>query len=42
MFTFEIPVPSPEIPVSLLWHPRLDADPVHAWLRACVQEVCTR
>jgi len=26
--------------VSLLWHPRLDADPAHRWLRACVREVC--
>ena len=40
MFTFPIPVPLPDITVSLLWHPRLDADPAHRWLRACVRGVC--
>ncbi len=40
MFTFPLPVPLPDITVSLLWHPRLDADPAHRWLRACVREVC--
>lgn len=40
MVTFELPVALPEILVSLLWHPRLDADPVHRWLRGCVREVC--
>ena len=25
--------PLPEITVSMLWHPRLDADPAHRWLR---------
>jgi hypothetical protein len=27
-----------EIVVSMLWHPRLDADPAHRWLRRCVRE----
>lgn len=40
MHTFPLPFPVPEITVSLLWHPRLDADPAHRWLRARVQEVC--
>jgi DNA-binding transcriptional LysR family regulator len=40
MHTFAIPFPVPEITVSLLWHPRLDADPAHRWLRSCVREVC--
>ncbi|MGF7174063.1 LysR family transcriptional regulator [Azospirillum doebereinerae] len=40
MHSFTLPVPLPEITVSLLWHPRLDADPAHRWLRACVREVC--
>ncbi|MCG5243101.1 LysR family transcriptional regulator [Azospirillum doebereinerae] len=40
MHSFALPVPLPEITVSLLWHPRLDADPAHRWLRACVREVC--
>jgi len=41
MLSFALPVPTPEFTVSLLWHPRLDADPAHRWLRACVREVCT-
>jgi DNA-binding transcriptional LysR family regulator len=40
MHSFPIPVPMPEITVSLLWHPRLDADPAHRWLRGCVRDVC--
>lgn len=40
MFCFPLPVPLAEITVSLLWHPRLDADPVHRWLRGCVRAVC--
>ncbi len=40
MHDFPIPVPTPEITVSLLWHPRLDADPAHRWLRGCVREIC--
>lgn len=40
MHGFPLPVPMPEITISLLWHPRLDADPVHRWLRGCVREVC--
>jgi DNA-binding transcriptional LysR family regulator len=40
MFSFVLPVAVPEIPVSLFWHPRQQADPVHQWLRACVREVC--
>jgi len=26
--------------VSLLWHPRLDGDPAHRWLRGCVRAAC--
>ena len=40
MFSFTLPVAVPPITVSLLWHPRLDADPAHRWLRRCVQTVC--
>ncbi|MDI7860672.1 LysR family transcriptional regulator [Rhizobiaceae bacterium n13] len=42
MHSFPLPVFTREITVSLLWHPRLDADPAHRWLRACIREVCTR
>jgi DNA-binding transcriptional LysR family regulator len=41
MHSFPLPISIPEITVSLLWHPRLDADPAHRWLRGCVREVCT-
>lgn len=40
MHGFPIPVSMPEITVSLLWHPRMDADPAHRWLRGCVHEAC--
>ncbi|UGA36967.1 LysR substrate-binding domain-containing protein [Chromobacterium haemolyticum] len=29
-----------EITISMIWHPRLDADPAQQWLRACVKAVC--
>jgi DNA-binding transcriptional LysR family regulator len=41
MHSFLIPVSMPEFTVSLLWHPRLDADPAHHWLRGCVRIVCS-
>ena len=40
MHSFPLPVPAPEVTVSLLWHPRLDADPAHRWLRGCVRDAC--
>jgi DNA-binding transcriptional LysR family regulator len=40
MQSFPLPFSVPEITVSLLWHPRMDADPAHRWLRRCVREVC--
>ena len=40
MHSFTIPVPTPEITISLLWHPRQDADPAHRWLRSHIREVC--
>lgn len=40
MHSFPLPMAMPAITVSLLWHPRLDADPAHRWLRECVQEIC--
>ena len=40
MHSFRLPVAAPEFAVSLLWHPRLDADPAHRWLRGCVRDVC--
>jgi DNA-binding transcriptional LysR family regulator len=40
MFCFPLPVPLPEVTISLLWHPRLDADAAHRWLRGCVRDAC--
>ena len=40
MASFPLPVPAAEFTVSLLWHPRLDADQAHRWLRGLVREVC--
>lgn len=41
MFSFPLPFSTPAITVALLWHPRMNADPAHRWLRECVREVCT-
>lgn len=38
--TVALPFEMPGHTVSMLWHPRLDADPAHRWLRACVRAVC--
>ena len=38
--SFELPVRTPEIVVSAMWHPRVDADPAHRWLRDTVASVC--
>lgn len=34
------PALAPQFTVSLLWHPRMDGDLAHRWLRGCVREVC--
>ncbi len=40
MFSFALPLTIPQFTVSLLWHPRLDGDPAHRWLRGCVRDAC--
>ncbi len=40
MHSFPLPVSTPEVMVSLLWHPRLDADPAHRWLRGHIRDIC--
>jgi DNA-binding transcriptional LysR family regulator len=40
MHSFPLPFPTPEVTISLLWHPRMDADAAHRWLRGCVRDVC--
>lgn len=40
LHSFALPISPVEITISLLWHPRHDADPAHRWLRNCVLDVC--
>jgi DNA-binding transcriptional LysR family regulator len=40
MFCFPLPMPVASFTVSIVWHPRLDADAAHRWLRACIRGVC--
>ena len=40
LHSFPLPVATPSITVSMLWHPRLDADPAHRWLRGVVRDIC--
>jgi DNA-binding transcriptional LysR family regulator len=40
MVSFRLPFPVPPMTISLLWHPRLQADPVHMWLRNCIKDIC--
>jgi DNA-binding transcriptional LysR family regulator len=40
MYSFPLPVPTPEITISLLWHPRLHADLAHRWMRSLVLDTC--
>ncbi len=37
---FPLPVQTEPITVSQIWHPRLDADPAHRWLRTMLLAVC--
>jgi len=37
---FVLPLPTAAITVSQMWHPRMDADPAHRWLRSLVHGVC--
>ena len=39
-YAFELPVTTGEITVSQMWHPRLEVDPVHRWLRQLTLAVC--
>lgn len=36
MHSFLLPFPPPEVTVSLLWHPRMDGDAAHRWLRGLI------
>ena len=41
MHSFALPLPVASFTVSMLWHPRLDGDPAHRWLRGCMRAACT-
>ncbi|MBI1218172.1 MAG: LysR family transcriptional regulator [Rhodobacteraceae bacterium] len=38
LVSFDLPVTTPEITISAMWHPRLQADPGHRWLRTLVMD----
>lgn len=40
MHSFALPFSMPEIAVALIWHPRMQADPAHRWLRDTVLATC--
>lgn len=40
MHGFPLPLALAPITVSMFWHPRLQADPAHQWLRSLVLDVC--
>ena len=42
LVSFAVPAPVAAFSVSLLWHPRMEADPAHRWLRDQVRAVCAQ
>lgn len=40
LVAFDLPVRTPDIAVSAMWHPRMDADLGHRWFRETVVAVC--
>jgi DNA-binding transcriptional LysR family regulator len=40
MHSFALPLAISPFTVSMLWHPRMDGDPAHRWLRGCVRDAC--
>lgn len=36
---FELPLATPELPMVMAWHPRLDGDPVHEALRSSLRQI---
>ena len=41
MHSFPVPLTLHDFTVALLWHPRLDSDPAHRWLREVVHDACS-
>lgn len=42
MVMFNLPVDTSAFTISLLWHPRMEADAAHRWLRQLVRKSCDR
>jgi DNA-binding transcriptional LysR family regulator len=40
MASFPLPVATPEMAISMLWHPRMDGDAAHRWLRGLMLDAC--
>lgn len=40
MHSFPVPLSVGEFTISMLWHPRLNGDTAHRWLRGCIHEAC--
>jgi DNA-binding transcriptional LysR family regulator len=38
----ELPCPSPQVAIGMLWHRRLENQPAHKWLRELVEAACKR
>ncbi|MBV7406138.1 LysR family transcriptional regulator [Enterobacter sp. ENT03] len=39
---FALPVDTPPITISQMWHPRMEADAGHRWLREFVRDICRK
>jgi DNA-binding transcriptional LysR family regulator len=37
---FALPIEIAHFTISMLWHPRMDGDLAHRWLRGCLRSVC--
>jgi DNA-binding transcriptional LysR family regulator len=37
---FDLPLDAKPLAIGQAWHPRLDADAAHRWLRMTVREMC--
>lgn len=37
---FALPIATPALAISMIWHPRQDADLAHGWLRERLREIC--
>ncbi len=42
MHSLVLPLPLAPFTVAMLWHPRMDGDAAHRWLRACVRQTCAQ